>query len=140
MRVKITSGRWWYEDLVGEVFTVNSYDESYEDASLDYTSKAYQVMYDGEISFILAEDCVETDQRTLELTANDIRWQPDKVLDLLANLARRVTSLERQLSDTQRNIETFAEQTENNSEDIRLLDERTQVIDSIQRHYNGGAR
>jgi hypothetical protein len=45
--------------------------------------------------------------------------------DILANLARRVASLEQQLRDTQRNLETFAEQTESNTKDIRTLDERT---------------
>jgi chromosome segregation ATPase len=48
------------------------------------------------------------------------------VTDLLANLARRVSSLEQQLRDTQRNLEKFAEQTESNSEDIRELDDSTQ--------------
>lgn len=47
------------------------------------------------------------------------------VIDLLANLARRVTSLERQLADTQRNLEKFAQQTESNTHDIAFLDERT---------------
>lgn len=51
-----------------------------------------------------------------------------QVIDMLANLARRVTQLEEQLSDTQRNVETFAEQTETNSEDIRLLGERDVTI------------
>jgi hypothetical protein len=45
--------------------------------------------------------------------------------DLIANLARRVTSLERQLADTQRNLEKFAQQTESNTHDIAFLDERT---------------
>jgi Mg2+ and Co2+ transporter CorA len=48
------------------------------------------------------------------------------VIDVIANLARRVSSLERQLADTQRNLETFAEQTESNTQDIAMLDERTQ--------------
>lgn len=47
------------------------------------------------------------------------------VIDLLANLARRVTSLECQLTDTQRNLEKFAQQTESNTHDIAFLDERT---------------
>lgn len=86
-------------------------------------------------------------QPPLELTANDIRWQPDKVIDLLANLAHRVSSLEKQLVDTQGNVERQAEEiaelkhlTESNEEDIRELDDRTQVINAIQKHYDGGAR
>jgi hypothetical protein len=57
----------------------------------------------------------------------DTSQASEQVIEMLANLARRVTSLERQLADTQRNLETFAEQTESNSEDIRTLDERTQA-------------
>lgn len=63
---------------------------------------------------------------------------PD-IHDLLANLAQRVTALERitgelvraksslesQLRDTQNNVQTFAEQTEANTKDIKFLDDRT---------------
>jgi hypothetical protein len=55
------------------------------------------------------------------------------VTDLLANLARRVSSLEQQLSATQSNVEKLAEElanvkhlTESNEQDIAMLDERTQ--------------
>lgn len=58
------------------------------------------------------------------LTVDETQASPE-VIEMLANLARRVTQLEEQLRDTQRNVETFAQQTESNSEDIRLLDERT---------------
>ncbi|MEY8188630.1 hypothetical protein AB4X15_03005 [Peribacillus simplex] len=65
---------------------------------------------------------------------------PD-IHDLLANLAQRVTSLERitgtlvrakfslesQIRDTQNNVQTFAEQTEANTKDIKFLDDRTYV-------------
>lgn len=61
---------------------------------------------------------------TEPLTVDETQASP-QVIDMLANLARRVTQLEAQLIATQRNVETFAEQTETNSEDIRLLDERT---------------
>jgi archaellum component FlaC len=54
------------------------------------------------------------------------------VTDLLANLARRVSSLEQQLSSTQTNVEKLAEElanvkhlTESNEQDIAMLDERT---------------
>jgi hypothetical protein len=63
---------------------------------------------------------------------------PD-VADLLANLARRVVSLEHkieslcdQLRDTQRNLETFAEQTERNTIDIAMLDNRTYSLTTVQ--------
>lgn len=56
---------------------------------------------------------------------------PDSIIDLIANLARRVTSLERQLADTQRNLDKFAQQTESNTHDIALLDERTAPTPSL---------
>lgn len=62
-----------------------------------------------------------------DLPAVDATQASPQVIDMLANLARRVTSLEAQLSDTQRNVETFAQQTESNTKDIALLDERTTV-------------
>jgi hypothetical protein len=57
-------------------------------------------------------------------------------LDLLANLARRVTSLESQLRDTQGNVEKLAQelamvknQTDCNEGDIAMLDERVIAIE-----------
>ena len=62
-----------------------------------------------------------------------------EVLDLLANLARRltaaegrVTALESQLRDTQRNVETWAEETERNVKDIATLDSRTYSLTTVQ--------
>jgi regulator of replication initiation timing len=54
------------------------------------------------------------------------------VIDVIANLARRVSSLEQQLSATQGNVEKLAEELANtkhlavsNEQDIAMLDERT---------------
>jgi hypothetical protein len=55
-----------------------------------------------------------------------LKETPD-ITDILANLANRVHSLEQQLRDAQRNLETFAEQTESNMKDIAFLDERTET-------------
>jgi TolA-binding protein len=59
-------------------------------------------------------------------------------LDLIANLARRVASLEQQLSATQGNVEKLAEElanvkylTESNEQDIAMLDERTQPTEEL---------
>jgi hypothetical protein len=52
----------------------------------------------------------DAEYRVLEPVADSISQD---VTDLLANLARRVHSLENQLAATQRNIETWAERTEN---------------------------
>jgi hypothetical protein len=62
------------------------------------------------------------------------------VVNMFTALSRKIVSLERQLAATQRNLETFAEQTENNSEDIRTLDERTQVVNAIVKFYEGSRR
>lgn len=51
-------------------------------------------------------------------TADD----PQSMIDLLANLARRVTSLEAQLKDTQGNVERQAEEIERNTKDIAELE------------------
>ena len=66
---------------------------------------------------------------------------------MLANLARRVTSLESQLRDTQRNAEMLAEElmslkylTQSNEGDIRMIDQRTQVLDAINKYYAEGSR
>ncbi|MED3649973.1 hypothetical protein [Heyndrickxia sporothermodurans] len=76
------------------------------------------------------------------ITVDETQASP-QVLDILANLARRVSELETQLSaqfhyrreldslqsqlrDTQGNVERFAQQTESNTQDIAMLDERTQ--------------
>ena len=70
---------------------------------------------------ILVDEKQEYDKIDRPAEAGDDK----SVIDLLANLARRVTSLERQLADTQRNLEKFAQQTESNTHDIAFLDERT---------------
>lgn len=84
-----------------------------------------------------------------------------KIFDLLANMARRVTSLERQLVLTQNNVERQAEELENAkhriskhagmfgiveervgmlTSDIITLDERSQVLNAINKFYEEGNR
>jgi hypothetical protein len=83
------------------------------------------------------------------------------VTDLLANLARRVASLEQQLSATQTNVEKLAEELANAkhrvskhatmfgnvedelvrlTDDIFTLDERSQVLNAINKFYEEGCR
>jgi chromosome segregation ATPase len=85
----------------------------------------------------------------------------NKTLDLVANLVRRVHSLEQQLRDTQRNVERQAEELENAkhrvskhagmfgiveerigtlTDDIITLDERSQVLNAINKFYEEGRR
>lgn len=106
-----------YDDVsIGETLTVNY---------LAPAGSIWDVM-DREIAAIITKN----EYRVLEPVASDdlvIAEEGDdkSVIELLANLARRVTSLEQQLRDMQRNVETFAEQTEANTKDIAYLDERT---------------
>jgi hypothetical protein len=84
-----------------------------------------------------------------------------QITDLLANLARRVNSLEQQLKDTQGNVEKLAEELANTrhrvskhttmfgaveervgmlTDDIITLDERSQVLNAINKFYEEGSR
>jgi uncharacterized coiled-coil protein SlyX len=87
----------------------------------------YIVEFDG--SYNGRDAWYVTDCRALE----PLEYPTPDVSDLLANLARRVASLETQLSATQGNVEKLAEElantkhlTESNEKDIAMLDERTQ--------------
>jgi F0F1-type ATP synthase delta subunit len=76
------------------------------------------------------------------------------VIDVIANLARRVASLEQQLSATQSNVEKLAEELANTkhrvrnhatmfgmlTDDIITLDERSQVLNAINKFYEEGCR
>jgi hypothetical protein len=91
------------------------------------------------------EDCLHV-LEPLEAT-------PD-VTDILANLARRVNSLEQQLRDTQSNVEKLAEELANTRyrvskhaervemliDDIITLDARSQVLNAINKFYEEGSR
>lgn len=108
------------------------------------------------------EDIINGDVQVLEpLDALSTTQASPSVVDIIANLARRVTSLEQQLRDTQRNVERQAEELENAkhrirkhedmfavveervgmlTDDVITLDERTQVINAITKFYDGGER
>lgn len=92
--------------------------------------------------FIMDEEyCVLVPVESDLLVTVDATQASESVLDMLANLARRVTQLESRL-------QTFAEQTESNTQDIALLDERTnndsssKTIELLCAHIvkQGGAR
>ena len=107
---------------IGDIFVV---EESYEDSPW-VDSEGGVTLFHREYRVL-----IPVDSKPAEPT-------PD-IHDLLANLAQRVTSLERitgelvraksslesQLRDTQNNVQTFAEQTEANTKDIKFLDDRT---------------
>jgi predicted RNase H-like nuclease (RuvC/YqgF family) len=108
---------------------------------------------------------------TPENRHEEVNFDSPQVTDLLANLARRVASLEQQLSSTQSNVEKLAEELEyarhdsrnalrlgglaienverlDNAEvsikmltdDIITLDERSQVLNAINKYYEEGCR
>jgi hypothetical protein len=111
----------------GHIGTVTSFVFNYEAVVLDGKYAHFHEDY-----YVL----VETGE---EATVDQTQASP-AVIDMLANLARRVTQLESQLRATQRNLETFAEQTESNTQDIAQLDERTQVINAIAKFYEEANR
>jgi hypothetical protein len=87
-----------------------------------------------------------------ECRINLVEDHPEqRIIDLVANLARRVTSLEIQLVDTQNNVEKLAEELadvkynakrhiERVTCDIITLDERSQVLNAINKYYEEGCR
>jgi hypothetical protein len=123
---------------VGSLHTVTAVEESDDDGDYCvgisesrgfYSTAKYRVLAE------VKECCVDTTQAS------------PAVIDMLANLARRVTSLERQLADTQRNVERQAEELAKANYGISLLtcdvlalDDRTQVIKAIAKFYEEGSR
>jgi hypothetical protein len=98
---------------------------------------------------------------TPENRHEEVFAEEPQLLDLLANLARRVTSLETQLRGTQNNLEKQAEELANArhrlakhadrfaaiedkvemlTDDIVTLDSRSQVLNAINKYYAEGAR
>jgi hypothetical protein len=75
----------------------------------------------------------------------------EQVIEMFTALSRKIVSLERQLADTQRNVERQAEELEDvkyNAKkhverltcDIITLDERTQVVNAITKFYEDSKR
>jgi hypothetical protein len=117
-KIIIVNAGWSY-DLYGngDILTVDDYSSNGV-----YVNK---VATDGNMNGLI----LKSEYRVLDPIANET----PSVTDLLANLARRVASLESQLRDTQSNVEKLAEELANtkhladsNEQDIAMLDERTQ--------------
>jgi hypothetical protein len=92
----------------------------------------------------LAELCAKC---TPENRHAAIEFDKPQVLDMLANLARRVTQLETLLSEAHRNIETWAQETQEVKHhayqierDVMDLEKSTQVLDAINKYYAEGSR
>jgi hypothetical protein len=85
----------------------------------------------------------------------------EQVIEMFAALSRKIVSLESQLRDTQSNVERQAEELENArhriakhatmfgaveekvemlTDDVITLDERTQVVNAINKYYAEGSR
>jgi hypothetical protein len=135
-KVLIVSNQMGHDLDIGSIYTLE------RDG---YTNRYYIEEVDGSKKDYVVIELLQTVDTTQASPA---------VIDMLANLARRVTQLESQLRATQRNLETWAENTENNKHaiisvnllaesnkaDIRTLDERTQVINAITKFYKEGSR
>jgi hypothetical protein len=129
-KIIIVSGSGWYRNEVGSVFKViDGADYGFERFPDCERSAIYveheDNRHDESINFVSFGN-----YRVLEPLVNEASLS---ITDLLANLARRVHSLEQQLRDTQGNVEKLAEELANvkylagsNEQDIVMLDERTQ--------------
>jgi hypothetical protein len=130
-----TNSHEYSDGSISAKFNVSDDDYAFFDTECDI----YRVL--EPIKPTLSELCAKcTPENRHEEIFVDERQASPEVIDMLANLARRVTQLESQLAATQRNLETFAGQTEDNSEDIRELDGRTQVLSAINKYYAEGSR
>lgn len=96
-----------------------------------------------------------------EETTVDTSQASEQVIEMFTALSRKIVSLERQLADTQRNVERQAEELENAkhriskhatmfgaveekvemlTDDIVTLDSRSQVLNAINKYYAEGNR
>jgi hypothetical protein len=129
-------------------------DEFFPSYKVDYSANQYEDEY---ITSVSIDRSI-----TLEpIQTVDTTQASEQVIEMLANLARRVTSLERQLAVTQNNVERQAEELENAkhriskhatmfgaveekvemlTDDVITLDERTQVVNAINKYYAEGSR
>jgi hypothetical protein len=152
-KVLVVKGHGWYSDKVGEIFTV--IDSEYYGFNFTQTHVDYEPSREC-LSFVQRGHYRVLEPVTDDIVTVDESQASPEVIDLLANLARRVTSLERtvrtlgtayriretsrldsietQLRDTQGNVERLAQElaevkhlAESNEADIAVLDERTNV-------------
>lgn len=153
------------ENHFGKIYTVTEHDGGLVNTDGFWNDGSTLNLRDDEYRVLAPVATEEPIEDCAMLTETDVRKQPGKVIDLLANLARRVSSLEAQLKDTQHNVERQGVEiaelkhlAESNEEDIRTLDERTQpktyVADAfpsnaklladafaaLAKYENGGAR
>jgi phage shock protein A len=84
---------------------------------------------------------------TPENRHEEVNFDSPSVTDLLANLARRVASLEQQLSATQGNLEKLAEELANTKHhaysierDVMEVEKQTEVLHAIRLFYERGRR
>jgi hypothetical protein len=158
-------GDGWYDDKIGCVyevidgdkygFSAEDFDEGENAVYVEQEQNDYGcIAFISDVNYNVLEP-LENDEQSTEttLTANDVRWHPEKVIDMFAALSQKVVTLERKLDDladtTERalkiaaghvddntkNIETLARDTEEvravmlrNESDIADLDDRTQPL------------
>lgn len=139
-------GRGWYNGKVGDIFEVIDGSE-YGFIGETLESGDIYVENGGNSNGICAY-ISRNNYRVLDPIETKASPQ---ITDILANLARRVSSLEQQLRDTQGNCEKLAEELANakyNAKrhiesltcNIITLDERSQVLNAINKFYEEGNR
>jgi hypothetical protein len=155
-KIIVVAGHGWYKTEVGSVFRV-----------IDGADYGFGRFPDCERGAVYVEhrdnrcdDSINFVSCGNYLVLEPLEEMPD-IHGLLANLARRVHSLEQQLSDTQANVEKLAEELANTkhrvskhatmfgnvedelvrlTDDIFTLDERSQVLNAINKFYEEGSR
>jgi predicted RNase H-like nuclease (RuvC/YqgF family) len=153
-----TKGNGWYDEKIGEIYEVID-GKAYGFDILELRDSEYAVYVENGKNSNSCISFVE-DEHYNVLESVESEETPD-INDLIANLARRVSSLEQQLRDTQGNVEKLAEELANTkhrvskhatmfgaveervetlTSDIITLDERSQVLNAINKFYEEGSR
>jgi wobble nucleotide-excising tRNase len=141
----------------GDIFTVEYLPKGFSDL-VDTDAKI--TLFDSEYHVL---EPLESEEVTVdtELALVEGTQASEQVIEMFTALSRKIVSLERQLADTQRNVERQAEELENAkhriskhatmfgaveemvndiNDDVIMLDERTQVVNAITKFYEEGRR
>jgi hypothetical protein len=96
-KIRVTNGRWWYENMIGEEFDVVQTFDEYEDYSLTHKAKAYEVILDEEgPAYIIADDCEVVDEESNVPSPNMVESPPHynsgkyEVIDIIEDSLRDI--------------------------------------------------
>jgi hypothetical protein len=147
-----------------KVLVINSEDKFYKKGDIGKVRHAYDSAVWADLSDnkdfygdgqwgIDGGDYVVLADESEEVTVDTSQASP-AVIEMFTALSRKIVSLERQLADTQRNVERQAEELENAkhriskhaemvemlTDDVITLDARSQVLNAINKYYAEGSR